>query len=106
MRYPQAVSVFSFGLQQVLFRADIALKRHNDFFANRVDGRVRDLGETLLEVVIEHARLFAHHGQGRVVTHGTQWIAQFLDHGQQHELHGLLGITQGLHAWGQRDVVE
>ena len=37
---------------------DVAFQRHDDFFANRVDGRVSDLGKPLFEVVVKHSGFF------------------------------------------------
>ena len=93
-------------MQQIFLGADVALKRHDDFFANGVDGRVGDLGKALFEVVVEHAGAIGHHRKGRVVTHGTQRISQLGYHWAQHKLHGFLGETKGVHAFQQRCLVE
>ena len=61
MRYAQPVGVFCFGLQQVLLRADVAIQRHDDFFANGIDGRVGNLRKTLFEVVVQHPWLVRHY---------------------------------------------
>ena len=102
MRDAQPVGVLFGGLQQVPFRAAVAVQRHDDLFPDGVDGRVGDLGEALLEVVVEHARLVGHHRQRRVVAHGAERVAQLPDQGLQHDLHGLDGIAEGVHARRQR----
>ena len=102
MRDAQPVRVLLRGLQQVPFRAAVAVQRHDDLFPDRVDGRVGHLGETLLEVVVEHARLVGHHGQRGVVAHGAERVAQFPDQRLQHDVHGLDGVAEGVHARRQR----
>ncbi len=42
--------------QQVGARADHAGQAHHQFFADRIDRRVGDLREVLLEIVVEQAR--------------------------------------------------
>ena len=106
VRHTQPVGVLLRRLEQVALRSDGALQRHDDLLADRVDGGIRDLREELLEVVVEHARLVGHHRQGAVVAHGTQWIAQLGDERQQHELHGLRRVAEGLHAWQKCGLVE
>ena len=69
MRNAEAVALLFRRVEQIAFRADVALKAHDDVFADRIDGRVRDLREELLEVVVGHASLVRQHGQGRVVAH-------------------------------------
>ena len=58
--------------EQVAFRPDVALERHDDFFADRIDRGVRHLREELLEIVVEHARLVRHDRQRRVVAHRAE----------------------------------
>ena len=101
MRDAQPVRVRLRHLQHVRFGPDVALERHDHFFADRVDRRVRDLREQLLEVVVQHARLFGHHRERRVVAHRAERIAQFADHRQQHELHRFLRVAERLHALHQ-----
>ena len=101
MRCAQAVGVFFRDLQQVALRADVALQRHHHFLADGIDGRVGDLREQLLEVVVQHARLVGHHRQGAVVAHRAERVAQFRHQRQQHELHRLRGVAERLHPWQQ-----
>ena len=58
--------------QQVAFRANRRDQRSDDFFANRVQGRVGHLGEQLLEIVVQQLRIVREHGQRRVVAHRTE----------------------------------
>ncbi len=102
MGNPQSMSVRGRGLQQIPLRANVAFQRHHDLFADRVDGRVGDLSEQLLEVVVQHPRLVREAGQGGVVAHRTDRVPQLLDHGQQHELHRFDRVAEGLHPFQQR----
>ena len=45
------------GVQQIALRTDVTFQRHHDFFANRINCRIGDLSEQLLEVVINQPRL-------------------------------------------------
>ena len=56
-------------LEQVRLRADRGLEAHHDALADRVDRRVRDLREELLEVAVERRRLVGQDGQREVVAH-------------------------------------
>ena len=57
------------GLEQVALRADGRLGRGDDLLADAVNRRVGDLGEELLEVVVERLRLVGQHRQRRVGAH-------------------------------------
>ena len=63
--------------RRLCFGSDVALERHNHFFADRIDRRIGDLGEELLEVVVRQPRLVAQARQARVVAHRADWV--FLD---------------------------
>ena len=106
MGHAQPVRVLLGHLQQVRLGSDVALQRHDHFFANRVDGGVGDLREALLEVVVEHAGLVGEHRQRRVVAHRAQRIAALAHDVEEHELHGLGGVAERLHALEQRVLVE
>ena len=47
---------------------------HDDALPERVDGRVGDLCEELLEVLIDKGLELRQAGQGRVVAHGAQGL--------------------------------
>ena len=96
--HPQAMGMAARGFEEVLLRADVALKAHDHLFPDRIDGRIGDLGEELLEVVVEHAGLVGQHREGRIVPHGSQGVAQLLHQGLEHEAHGFDRIAEGLHA--------
>ena len=84
--------------QQILFWAHVAFERHDDVFSNRIDRRVGDLREELLEIVVHQSRLIAQARDGRVIPHRPNRVDLRLDHRNQHEMHGFDCIAEGLHA--------
>ena len=50
---------------------DVLAQRHDQFLADRVDGRVGHLGKLLAEIVEQQLRLVGEHGQRGVVPHGS-----------------------------------
>ena len=106
MGHAQPVRMLLGRLQQVRLGPDVALQRHDHFFADRVDGRVGDLREALLEVVVEHAGLVGEHRERRVVAHRAQRIAALAHDVEEHELHGLGGVAERLHALEKRVFVQ
>ena len=83
--------------EQVAFRPDVTLQRHDDLFADRVDRRIRDLREELLEVVVEHPRLIAQALERRVVAHRADRIFLLVQQRDEHEAHRLGRVAEGLH---------
>ena len=106
MRQAQPVRVPFGHLQQVGLGSDIAFEGHDHLLADRVDGRVGDLRETLLEVVVEHPRLVGERRERCVVAHRPQRIAAFAHQVEEHELHGLGGVAERLHPLDQRLLVQ
>ena len=106
VRHAQPAGVLLGRFEQVLLGADVALQRHDHFLADRVDRGVGDLGEELPEVVVQHPRLVAEAGQARVVAHRADGVLLRLDHRQQHEVHRLDRVAEGLHALQQRAALE
>ena len=51
--------------------AQMHLQAHHQFFPQRIDRRVGDLGEALLEVVVKEVRLVGEHSQGDVIAHAV-----------------------------------
>ena len=69
MRNEQSMAMLLGRFEQVQLGPDVALQRHDDLFANRIDRRVGHLSKELFEVVIDHPRLVREAGQGGVVAH-------------------------------------
>ena len=57
------------GFEQILFRSDVTLERHDDLLANRIDGGIGNLREKLPEVIVNHSRLVAKTGKRGIITH-------------------------------------
>ena len=70
----QAMGVFRCGLEDIQLRATAGFQRHDDRFAQRVDGRVGDLSKLLPEVVGEQARAARQDRHGRIVAHGSDGL--------------------------------
>ena len=68
---PDLPAALRLGVQEVALGAEGGLGGGDQLFADGVDGRVRDLGEELLEVVVEQPRPVGEHRQGGVVAHGA-----------------------------------
>ena len=68
---PDLPAALRLGVEEVALGAEGGLGGRDQLFADRVDGRVRDLGEELLEVVVEQPRPVGEDRQGGVVAHGA-----------------------------------
>ncbi len=88
--------------EQVRPRPDHRHQRHHQLLADRVDRRVGDLREVLLEVVIEQLRLVREHGERRIGAHRADGIVALARHRLEEELHVLLGVAEGLLVVEQR----
>ncbi len=83
-------------VQQVRLGANEADQAHHDGLANRVDRRVGDLREQLLEVAVQGLVLVRQHGQRAVVAHGADALLAVGGHGAHQELDVLLRVAEGL----------
>ena len=68
------------GLEEIAFRTERGERRGDDFLADRIDRRIGDLREELLEIVVEQLGFVGEGGQRRVVAHRTNR----LDGGPRH----------------------
>ena len=82
--------------KQVRPRADEGDERHDEFFANRIDWRVRHLREQLLEVVVEDLWPVRQYRQRRVVAHRADGFLTVLRHRRQDDLEIFLAVTESL----------
>ena len=82
-------------MDEVALRAHEGLGAYDDLLADRVDGRVRDLGEELLEVVIQELRLVREHGERRVVAHGADGVDPVARHRDEDHALVLVGVAEG-----------
>ena len=83
-------------LQQVGLRTDPDQGRGDDLLANRIDGGIGDLGEELLEIVVEELGLFGQHRQRRIGSHGSQRLHAVSGHGAENDPLILEGVAEGL----------
>ena len=87
-------------LEQVAVIAQVERGRGDHMLAQGVDRRVRDLGEQLIEVVVERARLLGQAGQRRVDAHRGERGLALLGHGA-HDLVDVVPVIAELgHAHG------
>ena len=86
------------GLQveEVGPRPDQGDQRHHRFLADRVDGRVGDLGEVLVEIVEKQFRPLRQHRRRDVPAHGPDRVQAFGGHGGEEELDVFLGVAESL----------
>ena len=82
--------------EQVGFGADGGSERHHNRFADRIDRRVRNLREELLEVGEKRRRTVRHHCQRCVVAHRTDRLLAGLRHRRDQHLQILFAVTEGL----------
>ncbi len=74
MRELEGVAVLRRLVEDVALGADVADERHDQLFANGIDGRIGDLGEELPEVVEERLRAVGQAGERRVGAHGADGL--------------------------------
>ena len=89
-------------LEQVAVVAQVERGRGDHMLAKGIDGRVRDLGEQLIEVVKERTRLLGQASQRRVDAHRGERRLALLGHGT-HDLVNIVPVIAELgHAHGGR----
>ena len=101
-RQLEAAAVAGTRIQQVAFRAQPHVRRGDDLFADAVDGRVGDLREQLLEVVVQHARLLRQRRQRRVVAHGADAFVAVARHRRHENALVFEGVAERHLALGER----
>ena len=89
-------TVLRLFIEQIAVRADIYGRIGHDLLTQRVDGRVRDLREQLLEVVEQRLVLAREHGKRRIMPHGSRRLGCIFRHGQYAAAHVLIGIAKYL----------
>src|SRR5581483_9064276 len=92
--------------EQACAPTKITIERHHDTLTQRIDGRIRHLGEALAEVIRERARLSRKHRERRIVTHTPGSLFVVLQHRAQHHLNILMCITKELLTGKQLCLVE
>ncbi len=88
--------------EQVRPRADERDERHHELFADRIDRRVGDLREQLLEVAVEGLRPRGQHRQCGVVAHRADRLLAEARHRREDDLEVFLRVAEGLLAIDER----
>ncbi len=83
-------------VEEVRPRSDEGDEAHHRLFADRVDRRVGDLREVLLEIVVEQLRLAREHGDGRVGAHRADRLLPGGRHRRHQDLEILLRVAESL----------
>ena len=83
-------------IEQVRARADEAHQAHDELLADRVDRRVGDLREELLEVAVERLQLVGGDRQRAVVAHRAHGFLARHGHRAHQELEVFLGVAESL----------
>ena len=81
-------------VEKVAVGTDGALQRGHELFADRVQGRVGDLGERLHEVVEQQARALGQHGNRSVGAHGAERFGPGPGHRPEEDLQLLGGVAE------------
>ncbi len=82
--------------EQIGPRADDGHQRGDQFFANRIERRIRHLREVLVEIIVKQLRALREHGNRLVGSHGADRIIAILRHRLQEELQIFLRVAKGL----------
>ena len=91
-------------VEQVRPRPDERDEAHHQLLADRIDRRVGDLGEVLLEIGVEQLRLVGQRRDRRVVAHRADRLLAGHGHRRHQQLEVFLGVAEGLLAIEQRHV--
>ena len=81
--------------------AEVHHQRHHQLFAERIDGRVGDLGEALAHVRVKALRHPRQRRDGRVVAHAPDRIAALGSHGRDDVAQVLMAVAKGALASGE-----
>ena len=92
----QHLAVVRLLFQQVTLGTGVDRGGSDDLLPEGVNGRVRHLGEHLLEVVKERRMGVAERRQGGVAAHGSGRLAAVFRHLQQDVVHILIAVAEGL----------
>ena len=88
--------------EQIRARPDKRDQRHDQLFTDRVDRRIGDLREQLLEVAVENLGSIGEHRQSGIVAHRSDCLLAVFGHRREDDLQVFLGIAEDLLAVEQR----
>ena len=89
-------ATFRRGIQQAAARADHRFGRGHDLFADRINRRVRDLREQLLEIIVEQLRMLRENRERCVRAHRAERLLSVLRHRADDESQILERVTERL----------
>src|ERR1017187_6351850 len=90
------VAVFFALTKKILLATNHDARRGNELFTNRVEGRVRHLGEELREVVKDRSRYRREDGQRGVRAHRADGLVTHLGHVAHDEAQILFAVAEAL----------
>ena len=82
------------GIEQVRPWAETRVQLDDAGLAQRIDGRIGDLGEALAEIVIDGARRARERGNGRVVAHRPDGVLAIGGHWLQDHAHVFARVAE------------
>ena len=86
--------------------AERHVHRHDQLLADRIDRRIGDLREELLEIGVEQPRLQREDGQRRVVAHRADRFRAGRGHRLEDHLDLFAGVAEGELALGEPEDIE
>ena len=89
-------TAFWTGVEHVRLRPDRRRHRRHHFFTDRIERRVRDLGEQLLEVIEQQPRPLRQHSDRRVGSHRAERLISTLRHRCHDDLEFLVCVPKHL----------
>ena len=95
MRQLEGVAVFGRFIENVALGADVADERHDQLFADGVDGRIGDLGKELLEVVEERLSTIREAGKRHIGAHGADWLFAVSGHRREKNAEVFFAVSAG-----------
>jgi hypothetical protein len=75
------VGIFRLSLKNVTFCSKMHIERHYDAFSDEVDWWISNLGESLLEVVVENSWFCGQEGQWGIFSHAESGLDSTCSHG-------------------------
>ena len=93
-------------LEQIALRTDRRRQRRHQLLANRIQRRIGDLREQLLEIVEQHARSIGQHRQRRVGAHRTDGFVAVARHRRDQDFQFFMRDAEHLLATAHRFVAE
>ena len=90
----QHVAVLGLFRKNVALTPDVADQRHHDLFANRVNGRIGDLGKELLEIIEQRLRTVRETSERRIRPHGPNRLLTLRSHRAEDHPQVLIAVTK------------